>query len=290
MLAIPSVLFDGVSIQSAPGNRPIGTGGGIPTEFENLENAPIKINKRSKNGWIGSSSQKVMKENQFNYDHYDPTKGTPLSQFQQVGNRGDLALSIPVTIDEPKNDAMAQVMRVLNGKMTAETENLSAEQMKFIRESTLPKEKPVDGSSKLILDYGDSLHAMTREQRIRNAEAQGFSRAEAIEAYERLRKKEAEVALMKQENPSTRLYDIIDSRGGGGVDMREPGNNESAVNLAMGGQGNPRAPAHEVMVKKIKPRLIGKPESTAVSEEAKIRAMMKAEASQSRLEDFFNVK
>lgn len=288
MLSIPSVLFDGVSIQSAPGNRPIGTGGGIPTEFDNLENAPIKINKRSKNGWIGSSSSKVMKENQFNYDHYDPTKGTPLSQFQSVGNRGDLALTIPVSIDEPKNDAMAQVMRVLNGKATAEVSNLSAEQLKYIKESTLPKQQPEEGTtSKLILDYGDSLHAMTKEQRIRNAESQGFTRAEAEEAYARLRKAEAELALTKQENPSNRLYDIIDSKGGGGVDRREPGNNESAINLAMGGQGNPKAEPHAVVIKK-KPKFV-KPEALT-TEQQKLREMMRAEASQSRLEDFFTVK
>jgi hypothetical protein len=76
---------------------------------------------------------------------------------------------------------------------------------------------------------------MMKEQRIRNAEAQGFTRAEAEAAYAKLRDREAEVALGTQESVASRFADLIDSRLGGVEDGAFRNNNESAKYLAYAG-------------------------------------------------------
>ncbi len=267
-------LFDSVTIQSAPGNRPIGTGGGFPDETDNLMSPKSFINKKTKNGWVGTNSKQVVKDNQFlNTHQFDPTKGTPLTVMgDSIGNIGDLAITCPTNIGEIGSDAMNHVMNVLNGKVEGEMEGkLTAEQIRYMGEKGAMKkpssEKP---EFQLMTDYAAGLHGDTRMKMIRAAVGQGFTEKEATEAYEKMRQKEAEIALRKAENPTYQLYDMIDSKGGGGVDKREPSNNESALNLAMGGQGNPRVAPPETFVK---PRGIGggRPRKYETKEQAKSR-------------------
>jgi hypothetical protein len=114
--------------------------------------------------------------------------------------------------------------------------NMSAGQVRLLaeRREKLTR-KPEAGSSagvQVATDFADTRKVMMKEQRIRNAEAQGFTRAEAEKAYEKLRDREAEVALGTQESVASRFADLIDSRLGGSQDGAYRNNDESALHLA----------------------------------------------------------
>jgi hypothetical protein len=117
--------------------------------------------------------------------------------------------------------------------------NMSAGQVRLLaeRREKLTR-KPEAGSSagvQVATDFADTRKVMMKEQRIRNAEAQGFTRAEAEAAYEKLREREAQTALFQQESVASRFTDLVDSRLGGVEDGQYQNNNESAKFLAYAG-------------------------------------------------------
>lgn len=274
-----ATLFDSISIQSAPGHRPSGTGGGFPDDVENILGTRSLVNKKSKNGWIGTSSSKFIQDNQFTNIHaYDPVKGTPQTKMgNSVGNIGDLAITCPTNIGEIGSDAMNHVLQLINSEkgevrgLTSREVRAGGAESKRLGKKYAPFERAAgrQQETQAILDYASEVGEDNKNKLIRSALSNGFTLEEANDAYKTMRQKEAEIALRKAENPSYQLYDIIDSKGGGGVDKREPGNNESAANLAMGGQGNPLVAPTATWVKVR--GLVGRPRRGETKEEAKSR-------------------
>lgn len=240
MLAYPTARFDAKTILQAPGYRPTGKGACYVYEAQPEANTPLnKINHNTKNGgFVGNFSRNIPKSTQWSPKQYDPTKGTPLSVPGSVGNVGDQAIALRPTMAEPKNEQMRLIKNILDGKVavSAGVGMLTAKSLASLE----PKKSgafspPLNPASQFAVDFTDTARAMKREARIKNAVSQGFSVKEATEAYDKLRQREAEKALFLQQDVSTRLYDLIDSRLGSMQDGAVPGNDESALFLAKGG-------------------------------------------------------
>ena len=239
MLAYPTPTFDAKTIRSAPGYRPVGKAGCTVPSDEPVAETPLNlVNKHTTNGgFVGSRAKHFIQNNQFLNEHYDPVKGSPLSKVGSVGNVGDQFISAGRPyMAEPKNEELRLIMNILDGKPIAEEQKgrLTAKQVRAMGEKTeiLNQRPPSDVD--IIGDLADAQEAMKRTNRINNAIAQGFTREEAEKAYNKLREKEAESALFKQQDVSTRLYDLIDSRVGGIQSGNVAGNDESALFLAEG--------------------------------------------------------
>jgi hypothetical protein len=209
------------------------------------------VNRRTRNGgFVGSRAKHFIQNNQWNtsQDHYDPTKGTPLSKPGSVGNVDTQAISIPPKYAEPENGELKAILAILNGKGVAEEHagKLSAKQVASLGRKTEKLSGPREGGLKVIKDFSDARLAMRESEQIKGAMAQGFTEAEAKAAYRRVRDREAELALYKEQDPSDRLYDLIDSRVAGTQNGNYRGNDETGLFLAKGGNA--------VLVKKAEAR------------------------------------
>lgn len=242
MLAYPTPTFDGKTILAAPGYRPLGKAGMTVPSDEPVAETPLnKVNRHTTNGgYVGTRARNFIQNNQFLNEKYDPVKGTPLSKPGAVGNVGDqfIAAGRPF-MAEPVNEELKAIMGILNGKPVAPEAmgRLSARQVRSLgRQSAMKKPKDLrkDGTTAVIKDWTEVHETMKKERQIKSAMALGFSRQEANEAYKKVREKEAERALMRGQDPSVQLYDVIDSKIGGNVNGSRPGNDESALYLAKG--------------------------------------------------------
>lgn len=250
MLAYPTPTFDAKTILAAPGYRPAGRGSCLVYEEQPEASTPLNlVNRTTTNGgFVGTRSKKFIQNNQWKPEHYDPTKGTPLSTPGSVGNVGDQAISVDPKYAEPANGELKAILDILNGKVGAPEHvgKLSAKQVESLGERSTYLNKPaperLDGARQVVSDFSDSRAALKEAERMRVLVSQGFTMEEAKKAYSRLREREAESALMKDEDPSTRLYDLIDSKISGTQNGSYRGNDETGLFLAKGGNA--------VMVKK----------------------------------------
>lgn len=240
MLAYPTPTFDAKTILAAPGYRPIGKSGMTVPSNEPVAETPLNlVNRHTANGgYVGSRAKHFIQNNQFLNEKYDYAKGTPLSKPGSVGNVGDqfIAAGRPF-MAEPANEELRVIMSILNGKPVAEERQgrLTAKQVKAMgarSKKMTGKSERKDGTSALVSEISDTQKVMNKQRQIKNAMAQGFSKAEAEEAYEKVRVKQAEVALKKDADVSMRLYNVIDSKVSGNVSGNVPGNDESALYLA----------------------------------------------------------
>lgn len=253
MLAYPTPTFDARTIRSAPGYRPLGKAGCTVPSDEPVAETPLNlVNRHTKNGgFVGSRARNFIQNNQFLNEKYDPVKGTPLSKVGSVGNVGDQFISAGRPyMAEPKNEELRLIMNILDGKPIAEEQKgrLTAKQVRAMGEKSkkLNKQAPERFNQNIIDDLADAQDAMKKNNRIKNAIAQGFTVQEAEKAYSKLREREAEAALFKQQDTSVRLADLIDSKVGGTQQPSVPGNDESALFLASG--------RNKAMVKKAEDR------------------------------------
>lgn len=235
MLAYPTPTFDAKTCLEGPGHRPLGRGASyvFPTTASPMSPAG-SVNKKAYNsrGFTGTRAEKFIQENQFLPVKRAPGVN-PLSVPGFTGNEFEGGYAPRPTFAEPKNAQMLQMLDVLNNRSDARHgADLSPAQTKFITEQTMKAATPQVGGEQVATDLANSQRAMTKEVRIRNAMAQGFTREEATSAYNKLRDEEAKTALFAQQSLSTRLYDLIDSKLGGSQDGSVPGNDESALNLA----------------------------------------------------------
>jgi thymidylate synthase len=235
MLAYPTPTFDAKTILEGPGHRPLGRGASyvFPTTASPMSPAGC-VNKKAYNsrGFTGSRAEKFIQDNQFLQEKRAPGVN-PLSVPGYVGNEFEGGYAPRPTFAEPKNGQMLQMLDVLNNRSDARHgADLSPAQIKFITEQTMKAATPQVGGEQVATDLANSQRAMTKEVRIRNAMAQGFTRQEAESAYNKLRDEEAKTALFAQQSLSTRLYDLVDSKLGGSQDGSVPGNDESALFLA----------------------------------------------------------
>jgi hypothetical protein len=235
MLAYPTPTFDAKTILEGPGHRPIGRGASYVFPATASPKSPEGcVNKKAYNsrGFTGSRAEKFIQDNQFLPTKLAPGVN-PLSVPGFTGNEFEGGYAGRPTFAEPKNGQMLQMLDVLNNRGDARHgADLSPAQTKFITEQTMKAATPQVGGEQVATDLADTQRAMTKEKRIRNAQAQGFSREEAESAYNKLRDEEAKTALFAQQSLSTRLYDLIDSKLGGSQDGSAPGNDESALYLA----------------------------------------------------------
>lgn len=250
MLAYPTPTFDAKTILQAPGHRPAGRGSQLVYQEQPEASTPLNlVNRHTANGgFVGTRSKKFIQSNQFNTSEnkYDPTKGTPLSKPGSVGNVDTQAIGCSPKYAEPANGEMQAILNILNGKPVAPEYlgKLSAKQVESLtKKSTLRSE---DTTDKVVQDFADAREALRKDEMIRKAIRQGFSKEEAVSAYQKVRVREAEIALMKQEDPSVRLYDLIDSKVAGTQNGSIRGNDETGLFLAKG--------ANAVLVKKAEQR------------------------------------
>lgn len=238
MLAYPTPTFDAKTILQAPGYRPAGRGSQLVYEEQPEAVTPLNlVNRNTANGgFVGTRAKKFIQNNQFLTPHFDPTKGTPLSKPGSVGNVVDQAISVDPKYAEPENGELKAIMAILNGKPAAPefVGKLSAKQV----ESLEKKGKglaPAEGAKRVVEDFADAREALRREKMIKRAIDQGFTLEEAKSAYNKVRVREAELSLMKEEDPSVRLADLIDSKLGGTQNGSVRGNDETGLYLAKGG-------------------------------------------------------
>lgn len=239
MLAYPTPTFDAKTILQAPGYRPIGKSGMTVPSNEPVAETPLSlVNRHTANGgFVGSRAKHFIQNNQFLNEKYDYAKGTPLSKPGAVGNVGDqfVAAGRPF-MAEPANEELRVIMSILNGKPVSEERQgrLTAKQVKAMgaKSKKMTTKADKSGASAMVSEIADTQKVMNKQRQIKNAMAQGFSKAEAEEAYEKVRVKQAEMALKKDADVSMRLYDVIDSKVSGNVSGNVPGNDESALYLA----------------------------------------------------------
>ncbi len=240
MLAYPTPTFDAKTIRSGPDHRPLGRGAQQILDKQPEANTPLNmINKTTKNGWVGTRAKSFVQNNQFDTSRnsFDPTKGTPLSKPGSVGNVDTQAISAGrPTRAEPANGELQAILAVLNGKGVAEEHvgKLSAKQIASLARKSA-KLTSREGVPSTIQDFANARLAMKETEQVKGAMAQGFSEAEAKAAYRRVRDREAEIALKKEQDPSDRLYDLIDSKIAGTQNGSVRGNDETGLFLAKGG-------------------------------------------------------
>ena len=237
MLAYPTPTFDAKTILQGPSHRPLGRGSQLVYEKQPEANTPFNlVNHNTKNGWVGTRAKHFIQNNQFDTsrEKYDPTKGTPLSKPGSVGNVDTQAISVPPKYAEPENGELKAILSILNGKgvLQEHVGKLSAKQLSSLAAKTEKLTGPRQGGLEVIKDYSDARAAMRESEQIKGAMAQGFSEEEARAAYKRVRDKEAEIALRKEQDPSDRLYDLIDSKVSGTQNGSIRSNDETGLFLA----------------------------------------------------------
>ena len=232
------------TIGEAPSHRPLGRTGGYKFEAQPNDPTPLScVNKKAYNsrGYTGTRASKFIQDNQFL--PVDRAPGVyPLSTpgTEGLGNLGDSAPQPRPGFDAPINGDFQNILNILNKPDNGLAgPNMSAGQVRLLaeRREKLTR-KPEAGSTagvQVATDFANTRAAMLKEQRIANAEAQGFTRAEAEAAYGKLREKEAQTALFQQESVASRFADLVDSRLGGVEDGQYQNNNESAKYLAYAG-------------------------------------------------------
>lgn len=251
MLAYPTPTFNAKTIGQAPGHRPIGRGSMLEYEKQpEAITAPSVVNRHTANGgFVGTRAKKFIQNNQFNTSEnkFDPSKGTPLSKPGSVGNVDTQAIGCSPKYAEPANGELKAILDILNGKPTIgeHVGKLSAKQVESLQKK---KEglRVADSPRRIVEEFSDAREAMRKEEMVRKAIRQGFSKEEALNAYSKLRMKEAETTLMKEEDPSVRLYDLIDSKVAGTQNGSVRSNDETGLFLAKG--------ANAVLVKKAQDR------------------------------------
>jgi len=242
ILAYPTPTNKLHTIGEAPSFRPLGrTGVSAPLEVQPNDPTPLScVNKKAYNsrGYTGTRASKFIQDNQFLPVVRAPGV-YPLSTpgVEGLGNVGDSAPQPRPGFAEPMNGDFQNILNILNKPDNGFTSsNLSSGQLRLLAEqrekATSKPEVGVNAGERVATDFADTRKAMMKEQRIRNAVAQGFTRAEAESAYAKLRDREAEVALGTQESVSSRFADLIDSRLGGTQDGVYRNNDESALHLA----------------------------------------------------------
>ena len=275
MLAFPTPTFDAKTILQAPGYRPLGRGACLEYEEQPEAVTPLNVvNRHTANGgFTGTRAKHFIQNNQFNtsMNHYDPTKGTPLSKPGSVGNVDTQAISNPPKYAEPENGELKAIMNILNGKGSIEEHKgkLSAAQVRSLGAKSKQLSKELKGGAeKSVQDFTDARDALRRETMIKRAMAMGFSKEEAVMAYQKVRVREAEIALTKEEDPSTRLYDLIDSKIGGTQNGSYRSNDETGLFLAKGGNAimEVRAENRNDAVEKVIAKARGRPSDKALAE------------------------
>jgi len=278
MLAFPTPTFDAKGILQAPGYRPLGRGSCLEYQEQPEASTPLNLVNRhtSNGGYVGTRAKKFIQNNQFTPPSYDPTKGTPLSKPESYGNVGDQAISIPPKYAEPANGELRAILNVLNGKGTVEegAGKLSAKQVISLGKTSkkLSKQAPErvrNVGSQVVQEFSDARDALKKDVMIRKALALGFSKPEAEAAYGKIRIKEAEVALMKEQDPSVRLYDLIDSKVSGTQNGSFPGNDETGLFLAKGGNAVmvQKAQGRDDMIQSVISKARGRPTDKALADQ-----------------------
>jgi len=232
------------TIGEAPSFRPLGRTGAYEFQAQPNDPTPMScVNRKAYNsrGYTGTRASKFIQDNQFL--PVDRAPGVyPLSTpgTEGLGNVGDSAAQPRPGFAQPLNGDFQNILNILNkpdGGLGGS--NMSAGQVRLLAERREKlTHKPEAGSTagvQVATDFANTRKVMMKEQRIRNAEAQGFTREEAEKAYAKLRDREAEVALGTQESVASRFADLVDSRLGGVEDGQFQNNNESAKFLAYAG-------------------------------------------------------
>lgn len=237
MLAYPTPTFNAKTILQAPGHRPIGTSSILEYEKQPEANtAPSLVNRHTANGgFVGTRAKKFIQDNQYKPEHYDPMKGSPLSKPGSVGNVDTQAIGCSPKYAEPQNGELQAILNILNGKpnIPEHIGKLSAKQIESLSKKI--KNEETNSAQKVVSDFSDAREALRQEEMIKKAIRQGFTAEEAKDAYKKMRMKEAEMALFKEEDPSVRLYDLIDSKVSGTQDGSIRSNDETGLYLAKGG-------------------------------------------------------
>ena len=244
ILAYPTPTNRLNTIGEAPSHRPLGRTGGYKFEAQPNEPTPLSsVNKKAYNsrGFTGTRASKFIQDNQFL--PVDRAPGVyPLSTpgVEGLGNVGDSAPQPRPGFAQPLNGDFQNILNILNkpdGGLGGP--NMSAGQVRLLAErrekATYRPEAGGRAGVEVTRDFADTRANMLKEQRIANAEAQGFTRAEAEAAYAKLREREAATALFQQESVAHRFTDLVDSRLGGVEDGQYRNNNESAKFLAYAG-------------------------------------------------------
>lgn len=296
MLAFPTPTFDAKTILQAPGYRPVGRGSQLVYEEQPEASTPLNcVNRGTTNGgFVGTRSKKFIQNNQWKPEHYDPSKGSPLSKPGSVGNVDTQAISIPPKYAEPQNGELKAIMNVLNGKpMLAEhVGKLSAKQVESLGRKSKRLSR-VDGAIKVAKDFSDSRELNKKESMIRKVVSQGFTKEEAVAAYAKSRLHEAELAINRDEDPSSQLYDLIDSKISGTQNGSIRSNDETGLFLAKGGntvmvkKAEDRNAAMEAAISKAR----GRPSDKELAEKAgksveEIREMRKIERTHRKLTSY----
>lgn len=259
ILAYPTPTNKLHTIGEAPSHRPLGRTGAYEFQAQPNEPTPLSsVNKKAYNsrGYTGTRASKFIQDNQFL--PVDRAPGVyPLSTpgTEGLGNVGDSAAQPRPGFAQPMNGDFQNILNILNkpdGGLGGP--NMSAGQVRLLaeRREKLTR-KPEAGSSagvQVATDFANTRKVMMKEQRIRNAEAQGFTREEAEKAYAKLRDREAEVALGTQESVASRFADLIDSRLGGTQDGEYRNNDESALHLAQNTEIAPHLTVKEIIAKR----------------------------------------
>lgn len=240
MLAYPTATFDAKTIKQAPGYRPIGKSGSVKYDPQPEAITPESIVSRkayNSRGFTGTRAPKFIQDNQFLPAKRAPGVN-PLSKPDIIGNVFDAAPQPRPKFDAPANADMQRILTIMNSPANDVTgAPLTAGQVRLLaeRSNRLTAKHEVggmDGARKVVKDFADTQAALKKENQIRNAMAQGFTREEAAKAYREIRDEEAKKALYSFQSPSQRLTDLVDSKLGGSQDGRYPGNDESALYLA----------------------------------------------------------
>ena len=220
------------TIRQGPSHRPLGRGACY--DFEKQPEA--KTPGIAKQPFLGSAGFKVGKysaENPWNQPKRAPGVN-PLSSPDLASHEGNLGDAYPVhqpIWDTPISAAWEAARKSMAGLPHQEAQPARGMAAEFHRSQGFGVSMP--GELKNTFDdFAEAQATVKKDNAIRTAIKNGFSRAEAETAYKALRAEEAKAQMFNDRDPNNRLNDMLDSKFGGTQNGEYRSNDESALFLA----------------------------------------------------------
>jgi hypothetical protein len=213
------------TIGQGPSHRPLGKGASYVFEAQPEAKTP-GICKQPFNGSAGFKVSRYSAENPFNPVQRAPGVN-PLSNPDLSAHEGNLGDAYPV--HKPIWDTpLSYAMDILNHANAQPVRRIKDE---FQRSQGFGVSMPGE-LQQTFDDFAEAQASAKKDDAIRTAIKNGFSKEEATAAYKALRADEAKAQMFTDRDANTRLNDMLDSRFGGTQDGAVRSNDESALFLA----------------------------------------------------------
>lgn len=194
-----SPVFDAHGIMEAPGHNPYGKSGqsvGMGV-IASPETAQSLVAKGKRGQFRGARTSKFIQDLQFVPKKFDPTLGTPLSKPDGDGNEIDTALALKPPYADPINGTLTDVLARVNTRESVEdfVGALTAADIDKRLKGHIKMETDNRRAENVVRDYIEAQAQQRKNDTIEKLMEQGFTKDEAVKAYEEARKDDAKAAI-----------------------------------------------------------------------------------------------